>query len=135
MDFIFDLLLNNPYVPWLLLAAVGLFVYQKFSHKVSVRVPGSGLTRDDVLSKVLGSRWSEGKLERQVAKERKAGNYLAAGKILEDMDRLSQAAEVYLEGQEFWAAASTFERLGKGERAADLYLQAGDYKKAAALLI
>jgi serine/threonine-protein kinase len=134
MDVIFDLLLNNSYVPWLVIAVVGLVVYQKFSHKVSVRVPGSGLTKDDVLSKVLGSRWSEGKLERQVAKEKKAGNFLAAGKILEDMDRLPQAAEVYLQGQEFWAAASTFEKLGKGERAAELFLQAGDYKKAAALL-
>jgi tetratricopeptide (TPR) repeat protein len=135
MDFIFDLLLNNPYVPWLLLGVVVLFLYQKFSHKVSVRVPGSSLSRDDMISKVLGSRWSEGKLERQVARERKAGNWLAAGKILEDMDRLPQAAELYIEGQEFWAAASTFEKMGKAERAAELYLQAGDYKKAAALLI
>ena len=135
MDFIFDLLLNNPYVPWLLLGVVVLFLYQKFSHKVSVRVPGAGLSRDDMISKVLGSRWSEGKLERQVARERKAGNWLAAGKILEDMDRLPQAAELYIEGQEFWAAASTFEKMGKAERAAELYLQAGDYKKAAALLI
>jgi eukaryotic-like serine/threonine-protein kinase len=135
MDFIVDLLFNNPYVPWLLVAVAGLVVYQKFSHKVSVRVPGSGMTRDDVMSKMLGSRWSEGKLERQVAKEKKAGNFLAAGKILEDMDRMPQAAEVYLEGQEFWAAASTFEKMGKAERAAELFLQAGDYKKAAALLV
>src|SRR4029450_4851834 len=123
MDFIVDLLFNNPYVPWLLVAVAGVVVYQKFSHKVSVRVPGSGMTRDDVMSKVLGSRWSEGKLERQVAKEKKAGNFLAAGKILEDMDRMPQAAEVYLEGQEFWAAASTFEKMGKAERAAELFPQ------------
>ena len=113
MDVIFDFLFNSPYVPWLLLAVAGLLVYQKFSHRVKVRVPGSNLTRDDVLTKVLGSRWSEGKLERQVAKEKKAGNFLAAGKMLEDLDRLAEAAEVYLEGQEFWAAASTFERMGK----------------------
>ncbi len=135
MDFIFDLLFNNPYVPWLLLAAAALFLYQKFSHRVKVRVPGGALTKDDLLSKVLGSRWSEGKLERLVARERKAGNWLAAGKLLEDMDRLPQAAELYIEGNEFWAAAATFERMGKAERAAELYLQAGDYKKAAALLI
>ncbi len=135
MDFIFDLLLNNPYVPWLLLAAGVLFVYQKFSHRVKVRVPGGNLSRDAVLAKVLGSGWSEGKLKRLIAKERKAGNWLAAGKILEDMDRLPEAAEVYIEGQEFWAAAATFERMGKSERSAELFLQAGDYKKAAALLV
>jgi uncharacterized protein YndB with AHSA1/START domain len=53
------------------------------------------MTRDDVLSKVLGSRWSEGKLERLVARERKAGNWLAAGKIIycqEEVDAAFVAA-------------------------------------------
>lgn len=135
MGFIFDLLLNNPYVPWILLAAAVAFVYQKYSSSVKVRVPGGGLSTDDLIGKILGPRWGEAKLEKQVNKLKKQGNWLAAGKLLEDMDRLPQAAELYLEGQEFWAAAATFERMGKAERSAELYLQAGDYKKAAALLI
>src|SRR5262249_46374723 len=133
MGFIFDLLLNNPYVPWLLLAAVVLFLYQRFSHRV--KVPGIRLSTDDVVGKLLGPRWGEAKLEKQVSKLKKEGNWLAAGKMLEDMDKLPEAAEAYLEGQEFWAAAASFEKMGKAERSAELYLQAGDYKKSAALLI
>ena len=75
----------------------------------------------------------ERKLEREVARLRKQDNHLAAGKLLEDAGRLAEAAETYLEGHEYWAAASSFEKLGRAERAAELYLQAGDHKKGAAL--
>jgi len=135
MGFLFDLLLNNPYVPWVLGAIALLVAYQKLGHKLKVRVPGGGLSKDDFVGKLLGPRWAEAKLDRQVAKLKKQGNFLAAGKTLEDADRLAHAAEAYLEGQEYWAAAATNERMGRAEKAAELYLQAGDYKKAAQLLI
>ncbi len=40
-----------------------------------------------------------------------------------------------LNGQENWAAAATYEKLGRSDRAAELFLQAGDYKKSAALFV
>ncbi len=135
MDLLIDLLFNNPYVPWVLGAVVLLVVYRKFGDRLKIRVPGAGVTTDDVLGKVLGPRYGEAKLEKAVSKLKKQENWLAAGKMLEDADRPAEAAESYVEGQEFWAAAATYEKLGRGERAAELYLQAGDYKKAAALLI
>jgi tetratricopeptide (TPR) repeat protein len=134
MDFLFDLL-NNSYVLWLVVLIVLVVAYQKFSHLIKVRVPGGALSSEDVVGKLLGPRWAEAKQERLVAKYKKGGNFLAAGKILEDLGRLPEAADAYLEGQEYWAAAATNERLGKNEKAAELYLQAGDVKKAAQLLI
>jgi len=133
MDQLLNLLLNNPYVPWILLAVAALFVYQKFGDRVKVRVPGAAVNKEDLLARLLGPRWAEAKVDRAVAKLKKSDNWLAAGKLLEDAEKLPQAAETYVEGKEFWAAAATYEKLGKGEKAADLYLQAGDYKKAAAL--
>jgi tetratricopeptide (TPR) repeat protein len=135
MDLLFDLLFNNPYVPWVLGAVVLLVVYRKFGDRLTIRVPGAGVTTDDVLGRVLGPRYGEAKLEKAIAKLKKQENWLAAGKMLEDANRPAEAAEAYVEGQEFWAAAATYEKLGQGERSAELYLQAGDYKKAAALLI
>jgi len=131
MDFLF----NNPYVPWILLAGGLFFVYQKFGHHLKIRVPGGGMTQDDMLGKVLGSGYAQAKLDKAVRKLKKQENWLAAGKLLEDADRVAEAAETYLEGHENWAAAATLEKMGKGEKAAELYLEAGDYKKAAALLI
>ena len=135
MDLLFDLLFNNPYVPWVLGAVVLLVLYRKFGDRLKIRVPSANVTTDDVLGKVLGPRYGEAKLEKAIGKLKKQENWLAAGKMLEDADRPAEAAEAYVEGQEFWAAAATYEKLGRGERAAELYLQAGDYKKAAALLI
>jgi tetratricopeptide (TPR) repeat protein len=123
------------YLPWIAVIGGLFFVYQKFAHHLKIRVPGAGMTQDDVLGKVLGSGYTQAKLDKAVNKLKKQENWLAAGKLLEDADRVAEAAEVYLEGQENWAAAATFEKLGKGEKAAELYLKAGDYKKAAALLI
>jgi len=133
MDVLFDFLFNNPLVPWIVGLVVLLFVYRRFADRVRIRVPGAGLTGQDVLSKVLGPRWGEAKLQKAVARLKKQDNYLAAGKMLEDTGKMAEAAQAYLEGQEYWAAAATFEKLGRQEKAAELYLQAGDYKKAAAL--
>jgi tetratricopeptide (TPR) repeat protein len=131
MDFLFA----NPYVPWLIGLVALLVFYQKVAPRLRIRVPGGGMSADDLLGKVLGSRYAEAKVDKQVAKLKKQDNFLAAGKLLEDHEKLAEAAECYLEGQEYWAAAATFERLGRTEKAADHYLQAGDYKKAAQLLV
>jgi tetratricopeptide (TPR) repeat protein len=135
MGFLFDLLLNNPYVPWVLGILLVVIGYQKLGPLLKIRVPGGGLSRDEFFGKVLGPGWAKAQVERQVARLKKQGNFLGAGKALEDADRLHEAAEAYLEGQEYWAAAATNERIGKSERAAELYLQAGDFKKAAQLLV
>ena len=41
MDLLFDLLFNNPYVPWVLGAVVLLVVYQKFGDRLKIRLPGN----------------------------------------------------------------------------------------------
>jgi tetratricopeptide (TPR) repeat protein len=135
MGFLFNLLLNNPYVVWVIGIVLVIVAYQKLGHLLRVRVPGGSLSKDEIVGKLLGPRWAEAKMEKQVARFKKQGNFLAAGKALEDANRLPEAAEAYLEGQEYWAAAATNERIGRSEKAAELYLQAGDFKKAAQLLI
>ena len=126
-------LLDHPLVPWALGLIVLLVLYRRFAAARSVRVPGANLSADAVVSRVLGPRWAERKLEKTVERLKKEDNYLAAGKLYEDEGRLAEAADAYLEGQEYWAAATSFEKLGRAERAAELYLQAGDHKKGAAL--
>jgi tetratricopeptide (TPR) repeat protein len=133
MGFVLDLLFNNPYVPWLIGFAVLFVLYRKFAPMVRIRVPGVGMSGGDLLHKVLGSGYAKGQVARQAAKLRKAGSFLAAGKLLEESGDTAQAIEAYIEGEEFWAAAGSLEKQGKHDRAADLYLQAGDYKKAAQL--
>jgi tetratricopeptide (TPR) repeat protein len=135
MGFLFDLLLNNPYVPWVIGIVAVIVAYQKLGPLLKVRVPGGGLSKDEFLGKLLGPGWAKAKVEREVARLKKQGNFLAAGKALEDADRLQEAADAYLDGQEYWAAAATNERIGRSEKAAELYLQAGDFKKAAQLLV
>ena len=131
MGFLFGLL-DNPYVPWVVGLGALLLGYRFLAERLRLRVPGvpSG---QDLLSRVLGPRYAEKKVEREVARLKKQDNHLAAGKLLEDSGRLAEAAEAYVEGREYWAAASTLEKLGRAERAAELYLQAGDHKKGAAL--
>jgi tetratricopeptide (TPR) repeat protein len=131
MDFLFSI----PFLPYIVLGLVALIVYQQLAGRVRVRVPGQGPSMDDVLGKVLGSSYQEGKLNRAVAAYKKQGHYLAAGKMLEDAGRVPEAVEAYLEGQEYFAAAANLEKMGKLDKAADLYLQAGDYKKAANVFI
>jgi tetratricopeptide (TPR) repeat protein len=130
-----DQILNNPLVLWGAVVVAVLFAYQKLAPRMSIRVPGGSVTREDLLSRFLGSRFAEAKMERTVQKLKKQGDFLAAGKVLEDAGKTALAAEAYLEGNEFWAAAATYERLGKHDKAAELYLQAGDYKKAAQLMV
>lgn len=131
MEFLFGLL-DNALVPWVLGAAAALVGYKFLSERVRIRAP-AGVSREDLVSRLLGPRWGEKKLEREVSRLKKQANYLGAGKLLEEQGRLAEAAEAYLEGQETWAAASTFERMGRAEKAAELFLQAGDHKKGAAL--
>jgi len=130
-----DILFSNPLVLWGLGFVVLVFVYQQVAPRLRIRVPGVGVSREGLLSTLLGPRFREAKKEREVGKLKKQGDFLAAGKALEDLGRPQEAAEAYLEGQEYWAAAATFERLGRAERAAELYLNAGDYKKAAQLFV
>lgn len=131
MGFLFGLL-DNPYVPWLVGLGALLLGYRFLAERLRLRVPGVPSSQD-LLSRILGPRYAEKKVEREVARLKKQDNHLAAGKLLEDSGRLAEAAEAYVEGREYWAAASTLEKLGKAERAAELYLQAGDHKKGAAL--
>src|SRR5262245_1369423 len=128
-----DIIFNNPLVFWGLVLVAVVFVYQKVAPSLKIRVPGIPSSGQDLLSRILGPGYREGKIERQAARLRRAGDALAAGKLLEDIGRPQEAAEAYLEGHEYWAAAATFERLGRAERAAELYMQAGDSKKAAQL--
>jgi tetratricopeptide (TPR) repeat protein len=131
MDFIFSLF-DNPFV----LAGVGLvvlyFVYTKVLSGLRIGSGGGG-GFEAILGKLLGSRYADAKIERAVARQKKQGNFLGAGRLYEDIEKLPQAVEAYIEGQEYYAAAGTLERMGKMERAAEMYMQAGDYKKAAQL--
>jgi tetratricopeptide (TPR) repeat protein len=131
MSYILDLLLGNPYVPWLVGLVLAFYLYRKFAPTLRFRLPGSNMSGGDFMGKVLGPGYAKGQLTRQAAKLRKGGQFLAAGKLLEENEQANEAIEVYIEGQEYWAAASSLEKLGRLEKAADLYLQAGDYKKAA----
>ncbi len=131
MDYLFSI----PYLPQILVVIVLFVAYQQIAPRLRVRTPGSAGSMDGVLEKVLGSSYREGKLNRKIASYRKQGHSLAAGKLLEDAGRLPEAADAYLEGQEYYAAAATLEKIGRLEKAADYYLQSGDYKKAANVYI
>jgi tetratricopeptide (TPR) repeat protein len=127
-------LFENPLILVGVVLVIAFLLYQRFAGSVKIRGPAKGaFSTDALLGKILGPRYAEGKLIRQVNRERKAGNFLAAGKLLEDGGKMAEATEAYLSGQEYWAAASTLERMGKVDRAAETFLQAGDYKKAAQL--
>jgi tetratricopeptide (TPR) repeat protein len=130
MDFLFSI----PYLPHIIGALVLLVLYQKVAPSLRLTGVKSG-GMDELLGKVLGSSYKEGKINRQIATYRKQGHVLAAGRLLEDSGRLQEAADAYLEGQEYFAAATTLEKLGRLDKAADYYLQAGDSKKAANVFI
>src|SRR6185503_18324838 len=127
-----DIDLIFQYGPWLLGAVVVLFVYKQFVSRVSLR--GPSMDKDAVLGKVLGSGYTEAKLQKQIKRLKQGGSYLAAGRMLEDQQRFPEAVEVYIEGEEYHAAAVNLERLGNVERAAELYVKGGDHKKAAQML-
>src|ERR1700704_2467897 len=107
MDFLFSI----PFLPQILVAVVLFVAYQQIVSRIRLKTPGGAGSMDDVLGKVLGSSYREGKLNRQIASYRKSGHTLAAGKLLEDAGRLPEAADAYLEGQGFFAAAHTLEQL------------------------
>ena len=117
MDLVFGLL-DSPLVLWAL-GLVGLLVVYRFV-AARVRIPGGSFSSDELISRVVGPRWGERKLEREIERLKKQDNYLHAGQLLENAGRPAQAAEAYLEGQEYGAAAATFEKLGRTERAAEL---------------
>lgn len=133
MDFIASIL-NSSIFPYLLGVVVLLVLYQQLAPRLKIKV-GSGPGLEGLVGMLLGPRFAAAKIDRAVARERKAGNYLEAGRLLEEAGQLQRAAEVLVEGEEFFAAATVFERLGKAERAGELYLQAGDYKKAAQVFV
>jgi serine/threonine protein kinase/tetratricopeptide (TPR) repeat protein len=123
MDLVFQ------YLPYVVGAAVLVFAYQKLAASLKIRVPQ--LTLDDLARRILGPGYATKKIASQAAREKKKGNYLQAGKLLEDAEMLQQAVDTYLEGNETMAAAFLLERMGKLDRAAEKFLEAGDYKKAA----
>ena len=136
MDFLYSLL-GNEYVLVGLGVVVALWAYQKLAPRVRVRVPGApvSMSAEGVLDKLLGARYADAKLEKAVRKEKKLGNYLAAGKLYEDAGKLQQAVDAFTEGNEFFAAASVLEKMGKLDRSAEMYLQSGDYKKGAQIFV
>ena len=131
MSFILDFLLGNPYVPWLVGLVALFYIYRRFGSSLRIKLPGGGMSGGDFVGKMLGPGYAKGQVQRQAAKLRKSGQFLGAGKMLEEAGQPNEAIEIYIEGGEFWAAASSLEKLGRLDKAADLYLQSGDYKKAA----
>jgi tetratricopeptide (TPR) repeat protein len=134
MDFLFDLVLNNPYVPYLVGALVVLGAYRWLAARLHLRVGTGGFDLQALLSRLLGQGYAARVLDGKVARLRKAGDFLAAGRLLEEHGRSGQAVEAYAEGHEFFAAATVLEKAGQVDRAAEMYLQAGDHKKAGQIL-
>ena len=92
--------LSNPLVPWILALLVVVVVYRQLAPRLAHK-----LSWDRVLGTVLGASYAKAKLERAVAQAKKQGNFLAAGQLYEDEGDLAKAVEVYLKGEEKWAAA------------------------------
>jgi tetratricopeptide (TPR) repeat protein len=130
MDYLISELFENTYVHIGLGLVLAYFLYTKVLSGARLQGP-SGFTMDAILGRLLGSRYAEAKMDRAVAREKKRGSFLAAGRLYEDAEKLPQAVEAYTEGQEYHAAAEVLERMGKHEKSAEMYLQAGDYKKSA----
>ena len=51
----------------IVIVIVLIVAYQKIAHRVTLKGPGGAGGMDDVLGKVLGSSYREGKLNRQIA--------------------------------------------------------------------
>jgi len=130
MDSVISFLFENTYVHVGLGLAGVYLLYTKFLS--GARLKGtSGFGLDDILRRLLGARYAEAQLDRTVAREKKRGNFLGAGRLYEDVGKLPQAVEAYTAGHEYYAAAGILERMGKQEKSAEMFLQAGDFKKAA----
>src|SRR4051794_25504362 len=98
-------LLSSPLVLWAVLLLGALFAYQRLAPRLKIRLPGTNITMDGLIGMVLGPAYAKAKLKRAIDKEKKAGNYLAAGRLHEDADQLMEAVEAYTEGEQFTAAA------------------------------
>jgi len=138
MDFILELL-NNDMVLLAGGAILVLFVASRFTPRgggaSKRRGAGGPSALDGFLAQILGQGYKDRVLDKRVAREKRSGNFLEAGRLYEEAGKMPQAADVFVEGEEFFAAATVFEKLGKLERAAELYLQAGDHKKSAQVMI
>jgi len=125
-------LLSNPIVFWGLVV-VGIFIaYNKLAPLLKIRVPTVDvpLTPDALMGKFVPA-YAEAKAQREIEALKKNGDFLAAGRRLEDAGKLDEAVAAYTEGGQFFPAATLVEKMGKLERAGELYLQADDAKKAA----
>jgi len=114
-----DFLLGQPYFPHAIafIAAVVIF-----------RLVVKSLTR--------GRRGgATGNLGKDVRRYKAEGNFLAAGKLLEEAGKPQDAVTAYLEGREHYAAAATLESMKQFEKSAELYLKAGDFKKGAQVMV
>ena len=135
MDVLISFLFENTYVHLGLLLVLVYVLYTRFLSGARIKgTSGFNFSTDDLLRRVLGTRYAEAQTDRAVAREKKRGNFLGAGRLYEDAGKLPQAVEAYTGGQEYYAAASVLERMGKLEKSAEMFLQAGDYKKAAQVL-
>ena len=126
MDFLF----NSPVVPWAIGLVALYFAWNMLAPRLNLRLPA--LSKDALGTRFLGEKYAADKIEKHAAREKKAGNFLVAGRIYEEEGKAQQAVATYIEGQEFMAAAFALEKIpGKADKAAEMFLKAGDYKKAA----
>jgi tetratricopeptide (TPR) repeat protein len=116
MDFLFD----QPYIRYGVGFIVALVLYRLLARGLRGGRAAGGIT---------------GNVARDVRRFKGDGNYLAAGKLLEDAGKPQEAVNAYLEGREHYAAAATLEGMRQHEKAAELYLKAGDHKKAAQVMV
>lgn len=125
-----DSLLASPLV---LLAGLLLALYVGWRVlSPQLRLPSAPFSLDGLAGKLLGPSYEIRKLERRAAREVKAGNALLAGRMLEEAGLPQRALDVYLQAEEWMAAAFALEKVpGRAEKAAEMFLKAGDYKKAA----
>lgn len=114
-----DYLLDLPYLPHAVAFIAAMVVYKQLSNWRNRQRRGG----------------ATGNLSKDVRKYKDEGNFLAAGKLLEDAGRPQEAVQAYLEGREHYAAAATLEGMRQYEKAAELYLKAGDFKKGAQVMV
>ena len=111
-----DFFLSNPLLKWGLVVVGLLFAYQRLAMAFKLRVPNVSLKPEDLMAAMLPG-YAQAKSARALEQMKTDGDYLGAGRILEGQERMAEAAAVYQEGQEFFAAASVYEKMNKLERA------------------
>ena len=122
MDFLF----NSPLVAWAIGLVALYFAWTTLAPRLNLR-----LDKDALGARFLGDKYAADKVEKEVAREKKAGNFLAAGRLYEEAGMSQQAVDTFLSGEEWMAAAFALEKAGRADKAAEMFLKAGDYKKAA----